>query len=86
MRAQRQCGLHPHPLAERAPYEWEFERDGEAMQVDVPWSLSLDNHGLIARTAPAGAGLGYVAEAETADHVASGRLGTALTPGCRRPG
>ncbi|SHG86051.1 DNA-binding transcriptional regulator, LysR family [Kaistia soli DSM 19436] len=57
-----------------APYEWEFEKDGEAMQVDVPWSLSLDNHGLIARAALAGLGLAYVAEAEIADHVASGRL------------
>jgi DNA-binding transcriptional LysR family regulator len=57
-----------------APYEWEFEKDGEAMQVDAPWSLSLDNHGLIARAALAGVGLAYVAEAEIADYVASGRL------------
>lgn len=62
-----------------APYEWEFEKDGEAMQVDVPWSLSLDNHGLIARAAVAGAGLAYVAEAEIADYVASGRLVTVLS-------
>ncbi len=57
-----------------APYEWEFEKDGEATQVDVPWSLSLDNHGLIARAALAGIGLAYVAEAEIADYVDSGRL------------
>lgn len=76
--------LHPNELNEHdcirirwpsgAPYEWEFEKDGEAMQIDVPWSLSLDNHGLIARAALAGMGLAYVDEAEIADHVASGRL------------
>jgi len=57
-----------------APYPWEFEKDGETIQVDVPWSLSLDNHGLIARAAVAGVGLAYVAETEVADYIASGRL------------
>ncbi|PDQ21711.1 LysR family transcriptional regulator [Mesorhizobium sanjuanii] len=56
------------------PYEWEFERGGEVLQADVPWSLSLDNHGLIARAALAGVGLAYVAEAEVAEHIAAGRL------------
>ena len=57
-----------------APYEWEFEKDGEVVHVDVPWSLSLDNHGLIARAAMEGIGLAYVAEAEVRDYLAAGRL------------
>ncbi len=43
--------VHPHELGGHdcirirwpsgAPYEWEFEKDGEVIQVDAPWSLSL---------------------------------------------
>jgi len=42
--------------------------------MDVPWSLSLDNHTLIAKAAVAGVGLAYVAETEVADHISAGRL------------
>lgn len=57
-----------------AAYEWEFAKGGETIQMDVPWSLSLDNHGLMAKAAQAGAGLAYVAEVEVSDAVAAGRL------------
>lgn len=62
-----------------APYEWEFEKNGEVLQMNVPWLLSLDNHSLIARAALAGVGLAYVAEGEVAEHIADGRLITVLS-------
>jgi len=57
-----------------AAYEWDFAKGGETIRMDVPWSLSLDNHGLMAKAALAGAGLAYVAETEVSDHIAGGRL------------
>jgi DNA-binding transcriptional LysR family regulator len=57
-----------------AAYEWEFARAGETIRMEVPWSLSLDNHGLMAKAAMAGVGLSYVAEAEVSHHIAAGRL------------
>lgn len=57
-----------------APYEWEFERDGEEVEVDVPWSLSLDNHSLIVRAALAGVGLAYTPEDAIKEHLGAGRL------------
>lgn len=62
-----------------APYEWEFEKDGEALRVDVPWSLGLDNHSLIAKAAMAGIGLAYVSETEVAEYVVGGQLVSVLT-------
>jgi DNA-binding transcriptional LysR family regulator len=44
----------------RALYRWEFERHGEAMRIDVPGSLTLDEP--------------YVGEWMVADDIASGRL------------
>lgn len=66
-------------LPSGAPYEWEFEKRGDLMEVDVPWSLSLDNHTLISRAAMAGVGLAYVSEVEVAEYVAAGRLVAVLT-------
>jgi DNA-binding transcriptional LysR family regulator len=43
-------------------YRWEFERRGEAVAVDVPGALTLDDTGLAIALARAGAGLAYLPE------------------------
>ena len=45
-----------------ALYRWEFERHGEAMRIDVPGSLTLDEPEMIAQASRAGIGLAYVGE------------------------
>src|ERR1700675_196045 len=57
-----------------ALYRWEFERHGEAMRIDVPGSLTLDEPEMIAQASRAGIGLAYLGEWTVADDIASGRL------------
>src|SRR5467141_992529 len=57
-----------------ALYRWEFERHGEAMRIDVPGSLTLDEPDMIAQASRAGIGLAYVGKADTSptrlrDHI-----------------
>ena len=63
---------HPHDLlahrglrvrlGDDRIYHWEFERHGEAIAVDVPGALTLDQTGLAVALAQAGAGLAYLPE------------------------
>jgi DNA-binding transcriptional LysR family regulator len=53
-----------------ALYRWEFERHGEAMRIDVPGSLTLDEPDMMALASSAGLGLAYVAEWMVADDIA----------------
>src|SRR5258708_9678515 len=62
-----------------ALYRWEFERHGEAMRIDVPGSLTLDEPDMIAQASRAGIGLAYVGEVTDADDIASGRLSEVLS-------
>jgi DNA-binding transcriptional LysR family regulator len=57
-----------------ALYRWEFERHGEAMKIDVPGSLTLDEPEMIAQASRAGIGLAYLGEWMVADDIASGGL------------
>jgi DNA-binding transcriptional LysR family regulator len=57
-----------------ALYRWEFERHGEAMRIDVPGSLTLDEPEMIAQASRAGIGLAYLGEWMVADDIASGKL------------
>src|SRR6202045_1845807 len=57
-----------------ALYRWEFERHGEAMRIDVPGSLTLDDPEMRAQASRAGIGLAYVGEWMVTDDIASGRL------------
>jgi DNA-binding transcriptional LysR family regulator len=61
-----------------ALYRWELERHGEAMRIDVPGSLTLDEPEMIAQASRAGIGLAYVGEWMVAD-IASGRLVVVLS-------
>jgi DNA-binding transcriptional LysR family regulator len=65
----------PRPIAPAdALYRWEFERHGEAIKIDAPGSLTLDEPEMIAQASRAGIGLAYVGEWMVADDIASGRL------------
>lgn len=61
-------------LASGAVYRWEFEKRGEAIEVDVPGGLTLDESGLLLQAALAGQGLAFLADFAIAEHVAAGRL------------
>jgi len=60
-------------------YHWEFARDGERLELDVPGRLILDDSGLMLDAALEGMGLGYLAEETVAPHVRAGRLTALLT-------
>ncbi|SHG71111.1 LysR family transcriptional regulator [Massilia sp. CF038] len=57
-----------------AMYRWEFERHGEALLVDVPGKLTLDQPMLMREAARQGLGLCYLAEWHVADDLAQGKL------------
>jgi DNA-binding transcriptional LysR family regulator len=65
-------------MASGALYRWEFERRGEAVEIDVKGALTLDERGLMAEAVRAGVGIGYLAEWLVAEDVAAGRLVQAL--------
>jgi DNA-binding transcriptional LysR family regulator len=60
--------------ASGAIYRWEFERHGEAVEVDVKGPLTLDETSLMLLAARAGLGLAYLSEWDVAADLASGRL------------
>lgn len=55
-------------------YHWEFEKNGEALALDVPGALTLDNTELLITLARAGTGLAYLPEPCVASQVRSGEL------------
>jgi DNA-binding transcriptional LysR family regulator len=55
-------------------YHWEFARDDERLELDVPGRLILDDSGLMLDAALEGMGLAYLAEATIAPHVEAGNL------------
>ena len=55
-------------------YAWEFERDGEALTVQVAGPLCFNEPALMLEAALAGFGIGYLLEHEVAPLVAAGRL------------
>lgn len=61
-------------MATGAIWSWEFERRGEAVEVDVPGALTLDETTLMLEATLAGAGLAYLNEWAVRDHIAEGRL------------
>jgi DNA-binding transcriptional LysR family regulator len=55
-------------------YRWEFEKRGEAIAVDVPGRLTLDEEELMLRAALAGEGLAYLSNIASADSIEAGLL------------
>ncbi len=79
--------LQDHRCIERrypagARYAWEFERGGEAFELEVSGPLIVDDTALMLRAALDGVGLAFVFEELVADHVATGALIRVLDDWC----
>ena len=61
-------------LPNNALFRWRFEKDGNAVQIDVQGSITLDEPSLVSIAAQNGVGIGYVMEADVRDEIAAGRL------------
>lgn len=61
-------------MASGSIYRWEFEKRGQAVEIDVPGDLTLDDAGLIREAALEGVGLAYLTEASVRGDLATGRL------------
>ncbi len=55
-------------------YRWEFARHGEAMTLDVPGPITLDEPLLMLEAVRAGVGIGYLGQFHVNADLASGRL------------
>lgn len=66
-------------LGDDSIYHWEFEREGEAVAIDVPGAITLDETALALGLAEAGAGLAYLPEPSAAPALRAGRLRAVLT-------
>ena len=82
----------PHELTKHAcinlrggsagPYRWEFEKNGEAIAVDVRGPLIADSADLMIRAALDGLGLTFSFEEYVASHIARGALVRVLEDWC----
>lgn len=61
-------------LPNNALFRWKFEKDGDAVQIDVQGSITLDESSLVGIAARNGLGLGYVMEADVRADIEAGRL------------
>ncbi|MFD1951852.1 LysR family transcriptional regulator [Sphingomonas arantia] len=71
--------LHGHPcirirLPNGALYRWHFEKDGQAVQIDVAGPITLDEASLSRMAVLAGVGIGFFMEPDIRDDLAAGRL------------
>ncbi len=65
---------------------WEFERGGEAIEVDVAGPVTLVEQELMVEAALQGCGLAYVWDFRVQDHIASGKLVRCLEDWCPHGG
>jgi DNA-binding transcriptional LysR family regulator len=61
-------------LGSGAIYRWEFEKRGEAVAIDVPGQLILDDNDLMLVAALAGEGLAFVSDIAAAQSIEAGLL------------
>lgn len=63
-------------------YKWEFEKDGEKREIDVPGRIALSDVHAEVRAAADGIGIGYVPESYVSGLLESGRLVRLLDDWC----
>lgn len=61
-------------LPNGAPYRWQFEKDGHALQIDVEGPITLDEPSLVRIAALEGLAIGYSMESDVREDIAAGRL------------
>ncbi|PLR23969.1 LysR family transcriptional regulator [Caulobacter zeae] len=69
-----------HRLPGGRLYRWDFERNGQALSVDVTGPVVLDDEELMVDAAVCGLGVAYVVEAAAAAALAAGQLREVLSP------
>lgn len=69
-------------MASGKRYRWEFEKRSHAISADVPGSLTLDHHELMAETAARDLGVAYLPEHVAAPWIARGDLCVVLADWC----
>ena len=69
-------------LGDASIYHWEFEKDGEAIAIDVPGAITLDQTQFALDLAVAGTALAYLPEPCVKPLVADGRLHLVLDDWC----
>src|SRR3546814_20440688 len=55
-------------------YRWRFEKDGEAVQMDVPGPITLDEASLARIAALKDVGVGFFMESDVREDIVAGRL------------
>lgn len=61
-------------LPNGAPYRWQFEKNGQAVQIEVAGPITLDEASLARIAVLEGVGIGYVMESDVRDDLEAGRL------------
>lgn len=61
-------------LPNGAPYRWQFEKNGQPVQIDVAGPITLDEASLSRIALLEGAGIGYVMESDVRDDLEAGQL------------
>ncbi|MDQ7248740.1 LysR family transcriptional regulator [Dongia sedimenti] len=69
-----------HRLPGGKLYRWEFERAGQALTIDAPAAVVLDDEDLMVEAAVAGLGLAYVLSPAAAAPLKAGKLREVLAP------
>jgi DNA-binding transcriptional LysR family regulator len=69
---QHACIRYRYPSG--AIYNWELEKDGQAIDVEVDGAITIDDQDLMVEAALQGCGLAYVWENRILRHVAEGQL------------
>jgi DNA-binding transcriptional LysR family regulator len=69
-----------HRLPSGRLYRWDFERNGQALTIDVAGLVVLDDEDLMVDAAVRGLGVAYVVEAAASAALASGSLREVLSP------
>lgn len=63
-------------------YRWEFRKHDQEFALEVPGTLTLDNHQLMVQAAEAGVGIAYVLEAYARPSIDEGKLMAVLEDWC----
>ncbi|WP_437180266.1 LysR substrate-binding domain-containing protein [Pantoea phytobeneficialis] len=69
---QHQCIRQRLPSGKR--YRWEYQRQGESLEMDVPGTLTLDSNALMAQAAISGLGIAYLPLPYASAGLANGQL------------
>lgn len=92
--ASRRAPVTPHDLQEHrcinyrwghdgALHRWAFKREGEAIEIRVTPSVTVNDTNLITQLALEGLGFAYLLEDVVAEHLAAGRLVRVLDEWCQ---